>query len=89
MGPESYLASIGWFAGNFPPKGWLLCDGHQLSIQQNTALFALLGTAYGGDGIRNFALPDMRPKDTNGRIIPWGEAPQPCICVEGIFPSRW
>jgi microcystin-dependent protein len=89
MGPESYLGSVGWFAGNFAPKGWLLCDGHQLSIQQNAALFSLLGTTYGGDGVRNFALPDMRPKDSTGRAMQWGEAPMPCICVDGIYPSRW
>jgi microcystin-dependent protein len=89
MGYESFLGSIGWFAGSFPPKGWLPCDGHQLSIQQNTALYAIIGTIYGGDGRSNFALPDMRPKDANGRVIPFGEGPQPCICVEGVFPPRW
>lgn len=48
------------FAGNFPPRGWATCDGQLLSISQNTALFSLLGTQYGGDGRTNFALPDLR-----------------------------
>ena len=48
------------FAGIFAPRGWALCDGQLLSISQNTALFSLLGTTYGGDGRTTFALPDMR-----------------------------
>lgn len=54
------LASILLFAGNFAPTGWAFCDGSILSITQNTALFSLLGTTYGGNGTSNFALPDMR-----------------------------
>lgn len=50
------------FAGNFPPKGWATCDGQLLAISQNTALFSLLGTQYGGDGRINFALPDLRDR---------------------------
>ncbi len=45
---------------NFAPRGWAMCEGQLLSISQNSALFALLGTQYGGDGISNFALPDLR-----------------------------
>ncbi len=48
------------FGGNFAPRGWALCDGQLLSIAQNTALFSLLGTIYGGDGRTTFALPDLR-----------------------------
>jgi microcystin-dependent protein len=48
------------FAGNFAPRDWALCDGQLLPIAQNTALFSLLGTAYGGDGRTTFALPDLR-----------------------------
>lgn len=48
------------FAGNFAPRGWAFCDGQMLSINQNQALFALLGTTYGGDGRTTFALPDLR-----------------------------
>ena len=48
------------FAGNFAPRSWALCDGQLLSISQNNALFALLGTIYGGDGRITFGLPDLR-----------------------------
>ena len=52
------------FAGNFAPRGWAFCDGQLLSIAQNTALFSLLGTTYGGNGTVTFGLPDMR-----GRVV--------------------
>jgi len=52
------------FAGNFAPQGWALCQGQLLSIEQNTALFALIGTTYGGDGQTTFALPDLRGRVT-------------------------
>ncbi|MFI1771071.1 phage tail protein [Thalassobellus citreus] len=48
------------FAGNFAPRGWAFCDGQLLSVSQNSALFSLLGTTYGGDGRTTFALPDLR-----------------------------
>ena len=57
---EPFLAMIMLFAGNFNPRGWLLCNGQILSIAQNTALFSLLGTTYGGNGQTTFALPDLR-----------------------------
>ena len=50
------------FGFNFAPQGWALCDGQLLPISQNTALFSLLGTTYGGDGRTTFALPDMRSR---------------------------
>lgn len=59
---EQYLGEIRMFAGNFPPKGWALCNGQILPINQNQALFVLLGTTYGGNGQTNFALPDFRGK---------------------------
>ena len=55
-----FVAEIRIFPFNFPPKGWAFCDGQLLPISQNTALFSLLGTFYGGDGRVNFALPDLR-----------------------------
>jgi len=55
-----YLGEIRMFAGNFAIAGWALCNGQLLSISQNTALFAILGTTYGGDGVSTFALPDLR-----------------------------
>jgi microcystin-dependent protein len=57
---DPFLAEIRIFPFNFPPKGWAFCDGQLMPISQNTALFALLGTTYGGDGKSTFALPDMQ-----------------------------
>ena len=54
-----FVAEIKMFAGNFPPTGYATCDGQILPISQNTALFSLLGTMYGGDGKSTFALPDL------------------------------
>ena len=56
---EPFVAEIRIFAGNFAPKGWALCNGQLLPISQNTALFSLLGTNYGGDGKTTFALPNL------------------------------
>lgn len=57
---DPYLAQIIWFAGDFAPKGWAFCQGQLMAISTNSALFSLLGTTYGGNGINNFALPDLR-----------------------------
>ena len=57
---DPFVAEIRIFPFNFAPKGWALCDGQLLPISQNTALFSLLGTTYGGDGKSNFALPDLQ-----------------------------
>lgn len=57
---EGYIAEIRMFAGNFAPRSWAFCQGQTMSIAQNTALFALIGTIYGGNGQTTFALPDFR-----------------------------
>ena len=57
---DPFLAEIRMFAGNFAPYGWALCQGQLMAISQNTALFSLLGTTYGGDGRVTFGLPDLR-----------------------------
>jgi microcystin-dependent protein len=57
---DPFVAEIRIFPFNFPPKGWAFCDGQILPISQNTALFSLLGTTYGGDGKSNFALPNFQ-----------------------------
>lgn len=59
---EPFLAEVRIFSFNFPPKGWAACNGQLLPINQNQALFSLLGTTYGGDGRVNFALPDLRAR---------------------------
>src|SRR6187399_946692 len=56
---DQFVAEIRMFGGNFAPKGWALCNGQLLPISQNTALFSLLGTFYGGDGKSTFALPNL------------------------------
>jgi len=57
---DPFVAEIRIFPFNFAPKGWAFCDGQLLPLSQNTALFSLLGTTYGGDGKSNFALPDVQ-----------------------------
>jgi len=57
---EPFIAEIKIFAGNFAPRGWALCNGQLLPIAQNTALFSLVGTTYGGDGRTNFGLPNLQ-----------------------------
>src|SRR5437764_11968777 len=59
---EPFLSEIRIMSFSFPPKGWALCDGQLLPINQNQALFSLLGTTYGGDGRVNFGLPDLRSR---------------------------
>ena len=57
---DPYIAEIRIFAGNFAPRGWAFCNGQLMPIAQNTALFALIGTTYGGDGSTTMALPDLQ-----------------------------
>jgi microcystin-dependent protein len=57
---EPFLGEVRMMGFSFPPKGWALCQGQLLSINQNTALFSILGTTYGGNGTTTFALPDLR-----------------------------
>src|SRR5881392_1864618 len=57
---DPFVAEIRIFPFNFAPRGWAFCDGQLMPLSQNTALFSLLGTTYGGDGKSNFALPDLQ-----------------------------
>ena len=57
---DPFIGEIALFAGDYAPQGWALCNGQILNVQSNPPLFALLGTRYGGDGVRTFALPDLR-----------------------------
>ncbi len=68
---DPFVAEIRIFAGNFAPKGWALCNGQLMSISQNTALFSLLGTYYGGDGKSTFALPNLQASAP----LNWGQGP--------------
>lgn len=87
---EGYIGEIREFGGNFAPRDWASCDGQILDIKTYTPLFAILGTTYGGDGIHNFALPDLRPTDDHGVKRHGWEIGKPSkiICVVGIFPDR-
>jgi microcystin-dependent protein len=63
---DPFIAEIKIFAGNFAPRAWAFCDGQLLPISQNSALFSLLGTTYGGDGRTTFGLPDLRGRTPIG-----------------------
>ena len=75
---DQFLGEIRMVAFNFPPTGWAYCDGQLLPIDQNTALFALLGTNYGGNAQTTFALPNLQgaaplgvvPRRRDGRSLP-------------------
>ena len=59
---QPYVGEIRMFAGNFPPSGWMFCDGALLPISENETLFQLIGTTYGGDGQETFALPNLQSR---------------------------
>lgn len=79
---EAFIGLTVLFAGNFAPKGWAFCDGQLVDITQRTALYAILGTQYGGDGQSTFALPNLNA------ALPETGAPKYIICMDGIFPTR-
>ena len=78
-----YLGQITIFAGNFAPEGWAYCDGRLMSIDQNDVLFSILGTQYGGDGRRTFALPKIEASltESSGKYII-------CTAFRNNFPPR-
>ena len=77
---EAFIGTVIGFAGTFAPVGWELCDGKLLPINQNMALFSILGTTFGGDGTTNFALPKIHESSIPNMTY--------IICVNGIFPPR-
>jgi microcystin-dependent protein len=79
---DSLMATIILFAGNFAPRGFAFCEGQLINIAENTAVFSLLGTTYGGNGTTTFALPDLREAEKGlggARYV---------FAMEGIYPSR-
>jgi hypothetical protein len=82
-GINPYIGEIETFAFNFCPVGWATLNGQLLPINVNQALFALLGTTYGGDGHSTFGLPTAKPIFTAT-----GATLLQCIAVQGVFPSR-
>ncbi len=86
---DTFIGSIMWVAFTFAPVGTLEANGQCLQVGNNQALFSLLYTRYGGDGRTNFCLPDLRPKDKDGRPDPnWGNGPRAVVVTEGIYPQR-
>jgi microcystin-dependent protein len=95
---EPYIGEIILFAGNFAPRGWQFCQGQILSIAQNTALFSILGTTYGGNGQTTFALPDLRgrvpvsagqgPGLSNIALGEVGGTPSTTILVNNLPPHN-
>jgi microcystin-dependent protein len=79
MWGEGTMGEIRLFAGNFEPQHWMFCDGRILDLRQNTALFVLLGTRFGGDARTTFGLPDLEDPVFGMHYI---------ICVGGYFPAR-
>ena len=76
---DGTMATILLFAGTFAPQNWAFCQGQVLEISTNTALFSLIGTQYGGDGVRTFQLPKLEHENKDLHYI---------ICMNGIYPSR-
>ncbi len=75
-----FIAEITLFAGTFAPRGWAFCNGQQIALSQNTALFSVLGTTYGGNGTTNFFLPDLQ-----GRVpVHPGQGPGLSSCELGM-----
>lgn len=69
---DAFMGTVMAVGFNYPPRGWLFCNGQTVPIQQNSALFALLGTMYGGDGQNTFGIPDLR-----GRVVVGSQAQGP------------
>lgn len=82
-GTQPFLAEVMIFGGNFCPVGWAAMNGQLLPINQNQAMFSLLGTSYGGDGVTTFALPTAKPIfDATGAAF------TQCISLQGAFPPH-
>lgn len=78
---EGMVGEIKLFAGNYVPfpSNWAACDGKMMPIENNTMLFSVIGTSFGGNGHTTFALPKLTPPSEDLRYV---------ICVDGIYPSR-
>ena len=80
---QPFMGEIKIISWNFAPQGWAFCNGQFLPINQNQALFSLLGTSYGGDGQTTFALPTAKPI-----FSATGASLQQCIALQGVYPPR-
>ena len=84
---EGTIGEIKLFAGSFQPRNWLFCDGQVLEVMNNPALFSVLGSKYGGDGRRTFALPKIQPVLGAETKTAYDDLNY-IICVQGMYPSR-
>jgi hypothetical protein len=82
FGSEPFIGEITMFAGTYAPRGWAFCEGQTLPISGNDALFSILGTNYGGDGRKNFKIPDMTKQENRLGGVRY------IIALQGIYPSR-
>jgi microcystin-dependent protein len=80
---DPFIGEIRLFAGTYAPQGWLACDGSLVQISENEVLYTLLGTIYGGDGVRTFALPDLRNR------LPVGQGGRPCSVATRRWADIW
>jgi len=76
---DPYLGQVFLFAGDFPPRGYIECNGALLGVNENTALFSLIGAVYGGDGRTTFGLPKIPRPEKGGMYV---------IAVVGVYPPR-
>lgn len=92
QGDETIGSVVEW-AGMRIPRYYMPCDGRELPVGQNqwVKLYSIIGTKFGGDGARTFCVPDLRPRDSKGKLIneqnPWQDVPMKLICYEGIYPQ--
>lgn len=77
---EPFLGQIELFPYTYAPRNWVFCDGRELPIDRNQALFSLIGTQFGGDGQKTFAVPDLREQAPKNMHY--------CIAVQGVWPQR-
>jgi microcystin-dependent protein len=85
MESDALMGEIKLFAGSFAPVNWELCQGQVQQIQTNTALFSIIGTQFGGDGVTTFNLPNLAPLAAAGE---GAASVNYIICVNGIYPQR-
>ncbi len=91
LAQEVYMGQVLQFGSTYCPKGTIPASGQTLDIAQNTALFSLLGTTFGGNGQTTFMVPDLRSKDANGQPIAPGQPGAGmlhCVVEQGYYPPR-
>jgi microcystin-dependent protein len=79
---DAFMGTILLLPTSFTPRGWLLCDGQEIEIQSNSAMFDMLGTKFGGDGESTFGIPDLRGKEPAPNMAYY-------IAMEGVWPPRY